>query len=116
MTEATTTFIDTNVLPRVKTPHGEATEILNQQLVGAKNVLGVLRWLQPGEKFTAETIDKHQLFYFMDGKGSIHLEGKDYEVGKGAGIYLGPSETASISATAGSPVKLFHLTIPHIPK
>ena len=33
------TFIDTNTLPRVKTSQGEVTEILNQQLMGAKNVL-----------------------------------------------------------------------------
>jgi mannose-6-phosphate isomerase-like protein (cupin superfamily) len=116
MTEATTTFIDTNKLPRVKTPQGEATEILNEQLAGAKNVLGVLRWLKAGEKFTAEPIDKHQLLYFMEGNGIIRLENKDYPVGKGAGIYLGPSETASIQAEAGSTVKLFHLTVPKIPK
>ena len=49
-----TTFIDTNKLPRVKTPQGEATEILNSALVGAKNVLGTLRWLKSGEHFEAE--------------------------------------------------------------
>ena len=67
------TFIDTNKLPRVKTPQGEVTEILNQQLVGAKNVLGTLRWLSPGEKFEAEPLEKHQLIYLMEGKGSIRL-------------------------------------------
>jgi quercetin dioxygenase-like cupin family protein len=115
MTESTTTFIDTNKLPRVKTPQGEVTEILNEKLAGAKNVRGVLRWLKSGEQFTAEPLDKHQLIYFMEGKGTIRLENKDYEVGKGAGIYLGPSETASIQA-AGSSVKLFHLMVPKIPK
>ncbi len=38
----------------------------------------------------------------MEGNGTIRLEGKDYEVGKGAGVYLGPKETASIAAKAGS--------------
>ncbi|HEY4364823.1 MAG TPA: AraC family ligand binding domain-containing protein [Bryobacteraceae bacterium] len=112
----TTTFIDTNQLPRVKTPHGEFTEILNDQLVGAKNVLGVLRWLASGEAFTAEPTDKHQLLYFMEGSGSITLEGKDYEVKRGAGVYLGPSETATITAADGASAKLFHLTVPKIPK
>ena len=42
-----TLFIDTNKLPRVKTPQGEATEILNEKLAGAKNVRS-----RPG---TAET-------------------------------------------------------------
>jgi len=49
----------------------------------------------------------------MEGDGTIRLENKDYQVGKGAGVYLGPSETASIEAKSGSTVKLFHLTVPN---
>jgi hypothetical protein len=109
------TFIDTNKLPRVKTPQGEVTEILNQQLVGAKNVLGTLRWLSPGEKFEAARQEKHQLIYLMEGQGSIRLDGKDYDVSRGAGVYLGPSESATIQAAAQSPLKLFHLMVPRIP-
>jgi quercetin dioxygenase-like cupin family protein len=109
-----TLFIDTNQLPRVKTPQGEATEILNEKLAGAKNVLGTLRWLQPGEKYQTETSDKHQLLYLMEGKGSIRLENKDHDVSKGMGVYLGPSETATIQASA--PLKVFHLVVPQIPK
>jgi quercetin dioxygenase-like cupin family protein len=111
----TTTFIDTNKLPRVKTPQGEATEVLNNALVGAKNVLGTLRWLKSGEAFKADPSDKHQLIYLMDGKGTISLENKDYDVPKGAGVYLGPSETATITAADGE-LKLFHLVVPQIPK
>jgi mannose-6-phosphate isomerase-like protein (cupin superfamily) len=111
----TLTFIDTNQLPRVKTPQGEATEILNQRLAGAKNVLGTLRWLSPGEKFQADPLEKHQLIYLMEGSGQIRLENKDYDVGRGAGVYLGPSETATIQAGGGSPLKLFHLVVPRIP-
>jgi hypothetical protein len=109
------TFIDTNKLPRVKTPQGEVIEILNQQLVGAKNVLGTLRWLSPGEKFEASPQEKHQLIYLMEGQGSIRLDSKDYDVARGAGVYLGPSESACIQAGAGSPLKLFHLMVPRIP-
>jgi quercetin dioxygenase-like cupin family protein len=111
----TTTFIDTNKLPRVQTPHGEFTEILNQQLVGAKNVLGTLRWLPSGEKFVSENLNKHQLIYLMEGKGTIRLENQDYEVSKGAGVYLGPSETATLQAAPGASLKLFHLVVPQIP-
>jgi quercetin dioxygenase-like cupin family protein len=110
-----TIFIDTNTLPKTKTPQGELTEILNGPLAGAKNVLGVLRWIQPGEAFKADAGNKHQLLYLMEGKGIINLENKDHEVSKGMGIYLGPGETATISATA-STVKVFHLTVPQIPK
>ena len=109
------TFIDTKKLPRQKTPQGEMTEILNQQLAGAKNVLGTLRWLGSGEKFKAESSDKHQLIYLMEGKGRINLEDKDYDVGKGAGVYLGPSESATIQAADGASMKLFHLVVPKIP-
>jgi quercetin dioxygenase-like cupin family protein len=116
MTATTLTFIDTNKLPRVKTPQGEVTEVLNNALVGAKNVLGMLRWLSSGQKFTAEAANRHQLIYLMEGKGSITLEGKDYEVGKGAGVYLGPSETATLQAADGASLKLFHLIVPQIPK
>lgn len=109
------TFIDTNKLPRVKTPQGEATEILNEKLAGAKNVLATLRWLSPGEKFQADSQEKHQLIYLMEGRGSIRLENKDYDVSRGAGVYLGPSESATIQAGAGSTLKLFHLVVPQIP-
>ena len=113
---STTTFIDTNQLPRVKTPYGELTEILNEQLVGAKHVRGALRWLGSGEQFTPETVDKHQLIYLMEGKGTIRLDQKEYEVSKGGGVYLGPSETATIEAAPGQTVKLFHLVVRKIPK
>ena len=112
---ASTTFIDTNSLPKTTTPQGQFTEILNSTLAGAKNVLGVLRWIQPGESFKAEASDKHQLLYLMEGAGRINLESKDHDFTKGMGIYLGPSETATISATS-STMKVFHLTVPQIPK
>jgi quercetin dioxygenase-like cupin family protein len=109
------TFIDTNQLPRQKTAQGEATEIFNQALAGAKNVLGTLRWLKSGEKFKAEAADKHQLIYLMEGAGRVHLDSQDYAVSKGAGVYLGPSEGATIQAADGGSLKLFHLMVPRIP-
>ena len=50
----------------------------------------------------------------MDGKGKITVNGKGYDVNKGAGVYLGPSETATLEA-AGD-LKLFILTVPKILK
>ena len=111
-----TIFIDTNGLPREKSADGEFTEILNGKLAGAKNVFGALRWIQPGQEFQAEPLDQHQLIYMMQGQGRIRLEGKDYDVRKGAGVYLGPSETATIQASDGASVKLFHLIVPRIPR
>lgn len=109
------TFIDTKSLPRVKTAQGEMTEVLNRELCGAKNVLGVLRWLNAGEQFNAAASDKYQLIYLMEGQGEIRLESKNYQVSKGAGVYLGPFESATIQAAGATPLKLFHLVVPKIP-
>jgi mannose-6-phosphate isomerase class I len=111
------TFIDTNNLPKQPTAgQGNVTEVLNETLCGAKNVHGSLRWLKSAETFKPDAVDKHQLIYLMEGKGRIHLNDKDYDVEKGMGIYLGPSETATIAATSGNALKLFHLVVPQIPK
>ena len=111
------TFIDTNKLARRSTAgEGEVTEVLNEALCGARNVRGSLRWLKPMETFKPEMTNKHQLIYLMQGKGHIRLNDRNYDVGKGAGIYLGPSETATIKASSGASLKLFHLIVPQIPK
>lgn len=111
-----TLFIDTTKLPREKTPEGEYTEILNNQLAGAKNVVGSLRWLKSGETYHAAASDRHRLIYLMDGKGTITLENKSHDVTKGMGVYLGPSESATVAAAEGASLKLFQLVVPQIPK
>jgi len=111
------TFIDTNKLPKeASTGQGQVAEVLNEALCGARNVQGSLRWLQSAETFKPDVADKHQLIYLMEGKGRIRLNDRDYDVEKGAGIYLGLSETATIQAANGATLKLFHLVIPRIPK
>jgi hypothetical protein len=111
------TFIDTNKLPKsASVGQGEVTEVLNEALCGARNVRGSLRWLKPAETFKPDASSKHQLIYLMEGKGSSRLNNRDYDVEKGAGIYLGPSETATIQAANGASLKLFHLMVPQIPK
>lgn len=111
-----TLFIDTNTLPREKSAQGEFTEILNDRLAGAKNVLGTLRWLKSGETLAANAANRHQLLYVMEGNGSIRLENKTHNVSQGMGVYLGPSEGATIQAAQGATIKLFHLVVPQIPK
>jgi len=111
------TFIDTNKLPKkATTGQGQVTEVLSEALCGAHNVDGSLRWLESTEAFKPEAVNKHQLIYLMEGNGRIHLDDRHYDVGKGAGIYLGPTETATIEALGGASLKLFHLVVPQIPK
>jgi glyoxylate utilization-related uncharacterized protein len=108
------TYIDTNTLPHTKAPgSGEFVEVLNNALCGAKNVVGTLRWLQAGEKYDAVCDAKtNQLVYLMQGEGTITLNGKDHDVAKGNGIYLGPTESARIAQRGPAPLKLFQLVVP----
>jgi hypothetical protein len=111
------TFIDTNKLPKqASTGQGDVTEVLNQSLCGAQNVHGSLRWVNRTDTFKAAAADKHQLVYVMEGKARIRLNDRDYDVEKGAGVYLGPAESATIQARDSGPVKLFHLVVPKIPQ
>ena len=108
------TYIDTNALPHTRVPgSGEFTEVLNNALCGANNVVGSLRWLQAGDKYDARCdARQNQLLYLMDGEATITLDGKDHQVAKGNGIYLGPSESARISQRGPAPLKLFQLVVP----
>jgi glyoxylate utilization-related uncharacterized protein len=108
------TYIDTNKLPHTQTPgSGEFVEVLNNALCGAKNVVGSLRWLNAGEKYEAVSDARtNQLLYLMEGEATITLDGKDHQVAKGNGIYLGPTEKARIAQRGSAPLKLFHLVVP----
>jgi len=111
------TFIDTNKLPHSKiSGSGEFAEVLNNQLCGAKNVVGSLRWLNPGETLDVRS-DKntHQLVYLMEGEAAITMDSKDHNVRKGAGVYVGPSDSVTIKHSGTAPLKLFHLVVPHLP-
>lgn len=108
------TYIDTNECTRIKLPGSQSTvaEIVNATLCGAQNAIGLLRWLGDGEHFQPDVLqDRHQLIYLMEGDAIITLEAKSYPVSKGAGIYLGLSETASISHAGAGPLKLLHLIV-----
>lgn len=112
------TFIDTNKIAHAKlSGAGEYAEILNDKLCGAKNVTGSLRWLGPGETLDVRSdANTHQLVYLMEGEATITLGSKEHGVKKGSGMYIGPSESASIRQTGSAPLKLFHLVVPHLQK
>ena len=110
-----TTLIHTTDCSRttLDNDRGDVAEIINEQFCGAQDVTGLFRWLDEGNRFDAESLaDTHQLLYLIEGDGTIELEGKSYEVAQGAGVYLGPSETAGITQRGGKPTKLLHLVVP----
>ena len=109
------TYIDSNQIPRTRASGaGEFAEILNNQLAGAKNVVATIHWLNRGDRLNAGAPNFHHLVYLMEGEATIHLNGADHQVARGAGVYLGPSETASIAHAGSAPLKLFHLTVPKL--
>ena len=110
------TYIDTSKIPRTTLAgSGQFAQILNNDLCGAKNVVGTLRWLSDGEHLEARPDNRtHQLLYLMEGEATITLNARDHRVAKGAGVYLGPSESARITHAGTRPLKLFHLVVPKI--
>jgi glyoxylate utilization-related uncharacterized protein len=109
------TYIDTAAIPRSASPgSGEFAEILNSQLAGAKNVVATLHWLRQGDGLEVGGSDVHHLVYLMDGEAAIHLAGAEHRVARGAGVYLGPCETARVSHQGEAPLKLFHLVVPKL--
>ena len=109
------TYIDANRIPRTHAAGaGDVSEILNGELAGAKNVVAKLHWLNGGDHLDAGEPRFHHLVYVMEGEATITLNGGDHRVAKGAGIYLGPSETARVAHAGSSPLKLFHLIVPKL--
>jgi hypothetical protein len=107
------TYIDTDECRKITLPgrQGTVAEIVSRDICGAKNVIGMLRWLGDGECFEADVLeDKHQLIYVMEGEGIVTLMAKEYPISKGAGVYLAPTETASIRHTTAR-LELFHLVV-----
>ena len=50
----------------------------------------------------------------MQGEATITLDSKDHSVQKGAGVYVGPSESVTVKQSGAAPLKLFHLVVPHL--
>lgn len=111
------THIKANEIPRAALPgSGEFAEILNNRLCGAKNVVAALHWLRNGEHLDARCDQNtHQLLYLMEGEATIVLGSQEHRVGKGGGVYLGPSESARINHAGSAPLKLFHVVVPKLP-
>ena len=92
---------------------GRAAEAVGPARCGARNVRGLLRWLEAGERIEAAPLPaSHQLLYLMEGEGVFDLQGKEYPAGPGAGLYLGPGEGTRLRQAGSATLKVFHLVIP----
>lgn len=112
-----TTFIDTNKIERTDagTKNGAFAEIANKDLCGAENFVTSLRWLESGESLKVQDLPNTcQLVYVIEGRAVISLNEKDYDVAKGAGVYLDPDEGAEIRHNGSKTTKLLHLVVPKL--
>jgi len=48
----------------------------------------------------------------MEGEATITINGKDHQVAKGNGMYLGTGESARIAQRGSGALKLFQLVVP----
>lgn len=113
-----TTFIDTEKCERISTQdlQGDYAEIVNKELCGADNVLGMLRWLEKGQKYNADSLrDTYQVLYLLEGEATASLNGKDYDISTGMGIYLESEETTRVSQRGAGVSKFLHLVVPKLP-
>ncbi|MCW9033710.1 MAG: AraC family ligand binding domain-containing protein [Rhodospirillales bacterium] len=109
------THIKTTDCPRKRLGIGEGlvANVLEEGACGARNIIAKLRWLKDDDRFDLVPLPgTHQLVYFKNGEGAITLEGKTYNVSKGAGIYLAPTETAYFEARGDGILEFFHLIVP----
>lgn len=74
-----------------------------------------LHWLLDGETLNVQgNGETHELYYVMEGEGIVTLNANKYSLKRGAGVYLEPRDKAQIKQTAGTSLKLFHLSVPKI--
>jgi hypothetical protein len=102
------TFIDTNKLPKkASAGQGHITEVLNEALCGVRNVHGSLRWLKSAETFKPDVADKHQLIYFMEGKGCVSAPRPGLRCRKGCGYLPRPVRDGDYPGGERSDAKAF---------
>lgn len=110
-----TMHIDAEACERVTQGPGRGTaaEIVGPERCGAKNVRGLLRWLEAGDRLEAAPLPaSRQVIYVMEGQGVFELGGKHHAAGPRAGLYLGPGEGAALAHAGSGTLKVFHLVIP----
>jgi glyoxylate utilization-related uncharacterized protein len=110
-------ILDSAKLPRTNLPGaGEFTHIISPDVCGAKNFGSTLRWLRSGDSLDARPEkNSHQLLYLIEGEATITVDSREHSARKGSGVYLGPSEGATITHKGSGTLKLLHLVVPILP-
>ena len=95
-------IIDIADAPRVATPDGQIRTVLSSAATGTRVEVAV-RETEPGKSTGIGSGDRTCVAYILEGSGArvTHVSGAattEHDAGRRAGIYLEPSETATVTA------------------
>jgi len=107
--------IDIEERPRQRVPEGHVTEVIEPSEDGTR-VRVAVQTVDPGKSYRVAPSDRTQVVYILEGQGAkvtcTGANGLTEHIGqKRSGIYLEPSEEATIEASA-SPLILLLVTVP----
>jgi len=108
-------LIDIEAKPRKRVPEGHVTEVLEPREDGTR-VRVAIQTVDPGKTYRIAPSNRTQVVYILEGQGAkvtrTDADGSAEHIGlKRSGIYLEPSEEASIEAS-DSPLILLLVTVP----
>src|SRR6185295_15412956 len=107
--------IDIESRPKTRVPEGHVTQLLDQSADGTR-VHVAIREIDPGKAYRVAASDRTQIVYVLEGTDAriAHTTAgatADHTAQRRSGIYLEPSEEATVSASA-TPLTLLVVTVP----
>ncbi len=113
------TVIDVASKPKIPIPEGRVRNVLMPSGDGTRVHVAIAD-IDPGQTFRVPPSDRTQVAYILDGAGAVvtHIGAgtsteptTEYNAQRRAGIYLEPSEEATVRAS-GTPLVLLLVTVP----
>jgi len=106
------TIIETNNRRKESSPAGTVRQIITSD-DSAKAVRAAIHDIEAGKSLEFNSENRSHLLYVIEGEGGqFSFKGNKYAAKTGAGLYLEPGETATVSAGTAQ-LSLLHL---HVPK
>lgn len=108
-------YIKSAECPEVTLPdnRGSAREIMNRVLCGAETGVATIRTLSAGQATDLDPLPtSKQLVYIIEGAATVSLNGTNYPVGPGAGLYLEENEGAALAQDGEPDLVALHLVVP----
>jgi putative monooxygenase len=92
---------------------GEAIELLNPQTSGSKKISMATILINPGkESIKHFHKEMEEMYYIIDGKGEVVIDGVEYEVKKGCAILLPIGSKHQVKNTGKSILKFISVDSP----